>query len=64
MAERKQYLLRIPPEMWAALQRLADAELRSVNAQIELLLREGLHRRGGLPPPDPGSGQSDDSPGG
>lgn len=43
---RKPYLLRISPELWAALQRLADAELRSVNAQIEVLLRDSLSRRG------------------
>ena len=43
---RKPYLLRISPELWAALQRLADSELRSVNAQIEVLLRDSLSRRG------------------
>jgi len=43
---RKPFLLRISPELWAALQRLADAELRSVNAQIEVLLRDSLARRG------------------
>lgn len=43
---RKPYLLRVSPELWAALQRLADAELRSVNAQIEVLLRDSLARRG------------------
>jgi hypothetical protein len=45
-AARKPYLLRVTPELWAALQRLADAELRSVNAQIEVLLRDSLSRRG------------------
>lgn len=46
MAERKAYLLRIDPELWAELERLAQAELRSVNGQIEYLLREALGRRG------------------
>jgi hypothetical protein len=46
MAERKAFLLRIDPKLWAELERLAQQELRSVNAQIEFLLREALGRRG------------------
>ncbi len=46
MAERKAYLLRLDPAVWVELERLAQHELRSVNAQIEFLLREGLARRG------------------
>jgi hypothetical protein len=46
MAERKAFLLRLDPAVWAELERLAQQELRSVNAQIEFLLREGLQRRG------------------
>ena len=46
MAERKAFLLRLDPAVWAELERLAQRELRSVNAQIEFLLREGLTRRG------------------
>lgn len=47
MAEpRKSLLLRLSPELHEALERQAATELRSVNAQIELLLREGLARRG------------------
>lgn len=46
MAERKAFLLRVDPAVWAALVRLAQAELRSVNAQIEFLLRDALARRG------------------
>ena len=46
MAERKSYLLRIDPELWADIERLAQAELRSVNGQVEYLLREALERRG------------------
>ena len=46
MAERKAFLLRRDPAVWAELERLAQRELRSVNAQIEFMLREGLARRG------------------
>jgi hypothetical protein len=46
LAERKAFLLRIDPELWDEIERLAQAELRSVNGQIEYLLREALARRG------------------
>ena len=46
MAERKSYLLRVDPEIWAEIERLAQAELRSVNGQVEYLLREALEKRG------------------
>ena len=46
MADRKAYLLRIDPEIWAQIERLAQAELRSVNGQVEYLLREALDKRG------------------
>jgi len=45
MPERKTFLLRLPPEVWDELNRLAKDELRSVNAQIEYLIREALRRR-------------------
>jgi len=49
---RRAFLLRVRPEVLAAVERLAAAELRSVNAQVEMLLREALGRRGvGLTPP-------------
>ncbi len=47
---RKAFLLRIHPEVMAAIERLASAELRSANAQAEVLLREALRRRGLLAP--------------
>jgi hypothetical protein len=47
MAERKAFPLRLDPDVYAAVERLAAAELRSVNAQIEFLLREALKKRGG-----------------
>jgi hypothetical protein len=43
---KKAYPLRIDPALWEDLQRLAALDLRSVNAEIEFLLREGLARRG------------------
>ncbi len=43
---RKSLLLRLDPALHAAVARLAAAELRSTNAEIELLIREGLARRG------------------
>ena len=46
MAERKAFLLRLDPRVWVELERLAQADLRSVNAEIEFLLREGLRQRG------------------
>ena len=45
MAEKKAFLLRVDPALWKAIERLAAAELRSVNAQIEYLLRDALARR-------------------
>jgi len=44
--ERKAYPLRVDPALWAAVERCAAAELRSVNAQVECLLREALQSRG------------------
>lgn len=50
MSERKQVLLRIDPAVHDALQRWAADELRSVNAQVELLLRRALTDEGRMPP--------------
>ena len=44
--DKKSFLLRIDPALWNALERLAAGELRSVNAQVEYLLREALAHRG------------------
>ena len=44
--ERKAYPLRVDPALWAAVERCAAAELRSVNAQVECLIREALKARG------------------
>jgi hypothetical protein len=43
---RKAFLLRIDPEVLAAVQRWADEDLRSLNGQIEFILRQALARRG------------------
>ena len=48
MAERKPFLLRIDPRLLVALERWADDELRSLNGQIEYLLRDALRRGGRL----------------
>ena len=45
MPERKQFLLRIDPRLWAELEAWAADELRSVNGQIEYVLREAVRRR-------------------
>ncbi|RRN79077.1 Arc family DNA-binding protein [Pseudoxanthomonas sp. SGD-10] len=52
MTERKAFQLRISAEVLAATQRWADDELRSINAQIEYVLREALRKAGRLPRPD------------
>jgi hypothetical protein len=53
-ADRKAYPLRVDPALWAAVERSAASELRSVNAQVECLLREALKTRGvKLQPPKP-----------
>lgn len=46
MADRKAFLLRIDPKLLAAVQRWADDDLRSLNAQIEFLLRRTLQEAG------------------
>ena len=43
---RKAYPLRVDPALWAAVERLAATDLRSVNAEVECLLREALKVRG------------------
>ena len=52
--ERKAYPLRVDPALWSAVERCAAADLRSVNAEVEMLLREALKARGvKLEPPAP-----------
>jgi hypothetical protein len=57
VSERKPFLLRLPPEVYDALQRWAADDLRSLNAQIEFLLRRALGEAGRAPrtKPTPGT---------
>jgi hypothetical protein len=50
MMERKSFLLRIDPALWAELEAWAQDELRSVNGQIEYLLRQAAQKRKGSKP--------------
>ena len=47
MAERKSFLLRMDPALWDDLESWAQAELRSVNGQIEYILRQAVNKRKG-----------------
>jgi len=65
--EVKPFLLRIDPRVLAAVQRWAEEELRSVNGQIEFVLRQALAKRGvkladDAPAPPPGPPDADGSP--
>ena len=62
MAERKPFLLRLDPETFAALQAWAADDLRSVNGQVEFLLRRALRDSGRLPGPR-GGDRPDGAPG-
>ena len=62
MADKKAFLLRVDTGVWTAIVRLAETELRSLNAEIEYLLRDALARRGiepKRPPPKPRSSDAD-----
>ena len=50
-SNKKQFLLRLDPKLWAELEALAAQELRSVNGQIEYMLRESLSRQRRFVPP-------------
>lgn len=52
MVARKQYLLRIDPKVWVEVEKWAADDLRSVNAQVEFLLRDALRRRRGRKLPE------------
>jgi hypothetical protein len=51
MPRKKSFPLRINEETWEALRRWSDDELRSVNAQVEYVIREALRQAGRLPRP-------------
>ena len=65
MAEKKPFLLRIDNDVLEALQRWAADDLRSLNGQIEFLLRKALAEAGraGRHPDDRGAQDSPDTPG-
>ena len=52
--DRKAFLLRIDPKLWAEIETLAADELRSVNGQIEFLLRQAVQQRRRRPPTEGG----------
>jgi hypothetical protein len=54
MGERKAFLLRMDPELWREIEGWAQQELRSVNGQIEYLLKQAVQRRRGQEIQDPG----------
>ena len=62
MAERKSFLLRMDPELWKELEAWAQQELRSVNGQIEYLLKQAVGKRSGARP-EGSSGAGSDSGG-
>ena len=58
MAEKKAYPLRINAEVLDALQRWSNDELRSLNSQIEYVLRDALRQAGRIPKQDEGKQES------
>jgi hypothetical protein len=53
MAARKAFPLRLAPDLYEEIRRWADSEFRSVNSQIEFILRRAVRERRGRPPDDP-----------
>ena len=64
MADRKAFLLRIDSAVLEAVQRWANDDLRSLNAQVEFLLRDSLRRSGRLPREKAAEGAGTDEDGG
>ena len=64
MKSRKSFLLRITPELYEALETWAQQEFRSVNAQIEYVLKDAMRRRGrDLPPHENLQPHGEEAPG-
>jgi hypothetical protein len=61
MATKKAFPLRIDGKIWEAVRRWSDDELRSVNAQIEYVLRDALRKAGRLPPDRKNSPDNDEA---
>ena len=64
MAQKKAFLLRIDPAVLAAVQKWAEDDLRSLNGQIEYLLRQALAKRGVKLPDDKAGGGPEPPAGG
>ena len=62
MAERKAFLLRIDPDVLEAVQRWANDDLRSLNGQIEFILRRALADAGRARPKDPAKAPAQQPP--
>jgi hypothetical protein len=62
MAEKKKFLLRIDEKIYAALEKWAADELRSINAQIEFLLTEALKKTGRMPSGENGNNNNPNKP--
>ncbi len=62
MAERKAFLLRIDPKLWEDLETWAADDLRSVNGQIEYILKQAVLKRKGPGPTGPGQSLEADPP--
>ena len=60
MAERKAFLLRVDPALLETMQRWANDDLRSLNAQIEFVLRKALHAAGRPVSASPPAGEADE----
>ena len=60
--DKKAFLLRIDPALWAEIERLAAAELRSANAQVEYLLRDALRARGATRKTNPKAAPKESAP--
>jgi hypothetical protein len=64
VSERKAFLLRVDPSLLEAMQRWANDDLRSLNAQIEFVLRRALQREGRLRTGSPTAQTADPAPDG
>jgi hypothetical protein len=58
--ERKSFLLRVPPDLWKEIEKWAADELRSVNSQIEYVLRQAVQKRksSAATPPSDSTGEA------
>lgn len=62
MAGRKAFLLRMDPALWREIEAWAQQAMRSVNGQVEFLLRQAVNRRKAARDAEPGAGAAGDDP--